>query len=101
MQGGRDLLIHTGMRTISVKVAGAKGKKPYNVDLRISMKILFHYSCVLLSISPMILKAFPNTFPTKMKPSKCKAKRKSGVKKQKKREGEKAKDESRTATVSL
>lgn len=49
----------------------------------------------------MILKAFPNTFPTKMKPSNCKAKRKSGVKKQKKREGEKAKDESRTATVSL
>ena len=49
----------------------------------------------------MILKAFPNTFPTKMKPSKCKAKRNSGVKKQKKREGEQAKDESRTATVSI
>ena len=53
----------------SVKDTREKGKKKKtcNIDLKISMKILFHYPPPpFLSSNPKILKAFLKTFPTKL-----------------------------------
>ena len=74
----------------SVKDTEEKGKKPCNIDLKISMKILFHYTHLpFLSSNPKI-KAFlaTLTFPTKMKPTNCPAR-------EKKKEARKAKKEGR------
>ena len=51
----------------SVKDTGEKGKKKTcNIDLKISMKIMFHYTHLLfLSPNPKIIKAFLKTFPSK------------------------------------
>ena len=71
----------------SVKDTGAKGKKPCNMDLKISMKILFHCPPTFLSPNPKILKAFLKTFPTKMKPTKCPAKKNEIEARKAKKEG--------------
>ena len=44
--GWRDLLNHTKLSTIQSRTPGEKGKKPCNIDLKISMKILFHWNLV-------------------------------------------------------
>ena len=56
------------------------------------MKICSTIHLLSLSSNPKILKAFLQTFPTKMKPTKCPAKeKKMRQEKRKKRGGEKAK----------
>ena len=60
-----------------VKENREKGNKPFNIDLKISTKILFQSTGLpFLSSEPKILKAFPKTFPTKMKPTKSPTKEK-------------------------
>ena len=60
-------------------------KQPCNIELKISMKMLFHYTHLPFLLSnPKILKDFLKTFPTKMKP-KCPAKEKKGGNKREKR----------------
>ena len=66
----------------SVKDTGEKGKKPWNIDPKISMKIFLHPP--FLSSNPKILKAFLKTFPTKMKPTKCPAREKKAARRAKK-----------------
>ena len=58
--------------------AGEKDKKPRNIqiDPKISVKILFHLHLPFFWSIPKILKALPNTFPTKTKPTKCPARKK-------------------------
>ena len=86
----------------SVKDTGERGKKPCNIDLKISMKILFHCHLPFLSPNPKILKAFPKTLPTKMKPTKCPAReKKMRQEKQKKKGGEKAKSKSQDCCVTF
>ena len=77
----------------SIKDTGEKGKKTYNIDLKIAMskKILFHYPPTFPFISlSKILKVFLKTLPTKMKPTQCPG-RKIEARKGKKEGGEKAK----------
>ena len=65
------------MNVIQSRKTEKKGNKPCNIDLKISTKILFQSTDLpFLSSEPKILKAFPNTFPTKMKPTKSPAKEK-------------------------
>ena len=70
------------MSTIQSRTPEKEAKKPRDIDLKISMKILFHcsptfpFSFPILSPNPKILKAFLNTLPTKMKPTKCPAREK-------------------------
>ena len=53
----------------SVKNTGENAKKPCNIDLKISMKILLYYTHLpFLSSNPKILKGLSKTFHTKMKP---------------------------------
>ena len=60
-------------------------KQPCNIELKISMKMLFHYTHLPFLLSnPKILKDFLKMFPTKMKP-KCPAKEKKGGNKREKR----------------
>ena len=77
----------------SVKYTGERSKKPRDIDLKISMKILFHYPPTYLSPNPKILKAFLKTLPTKMTPTKCPAREKKNearkAKKEERRESEK------------
>ena len=81
------------MSTIQSRTPKKKAKKPCNIDLNISIKILFYYPPPpFLSSNPKILKAFLKTFPTKMKPTKCPAREKTSGRKAKKegrRESEK------------
>ena len=60
----------------SVKDTRDRGKKPCNIDLKISMKSCSTTHLPFLSSNSEILKAFLKTFPTKMKPTKCPAKKK-------------------------
>ena len=83
------------MSRIQLSTPEEKAKKPCSIDLRISMKILFHYppTFPFLSSNPKILKAFLKTFPTKVKPTKCPAReKKNEARKAKKEEREKAKN---------
>ena len=66
------------MSRIQLRTPEEKAKKPCSIDLKISMKILFHYppTFPFLSSNPKILKAFLKAFPTKMKPTKCPAREK-------------------------
>ena len=83
------------MSRIQSRTPEKKAEKPCSIDLKISMKILFHYppTFPFLSSNPKILKAFLKTFPTKMKPTKCPAReKKMRQEKRKKREREKAKN---------
>ena len=79
----------------SVKETREQGRKPCNIDPKISVKTLFHYYTLLpfLSSNPKIVKAFPKTLPTKMKPSKCPVREKEKARKAKegKKESEKKK----------
>ena len=70
----------------SAKEAGEKGKT--NVDPKIPMKILFHYT-----FHCKILRALPQTFPIEMKPTKWPSskRKRSRQEKRKKRGGEKTK----------
>ena len=62
-------------------------KQPCNIELKISMKMLFHYTHLPFLLSnPKILKGFLKTFPTKMKP-KCPAKEKKKEAIKEKKEG--------------
>ena len=71
----------------SVKDTGEKGKKRCNTDLKICMKIFFHYPPNFPFIyNPTILKAFLKTFPTKVKPTKCPAREKHDMKSKKRGE---------------
>ena len=60
-----------------------KGNKPCNVDPKISIVVLPIY------LNPEILKIYPKTFPTKMKPRKCLLNETRKVKKEGRRKGEK------------
>ena len=73
------------MSTIQSRRPEKEAKKPRDIDLKISMKILFHCPPTF----PKILKAFLKTLPTKMKPTKCPAR-------EKKNEARKVKKEERT-----
>ena len=66
-----------------VKDTGERGKKPRNIDLKISMKIFFHCPLPFLSPNPKILK----TLPTKMKTTKCPAREKKNEARKAKKEG--------------
>ena len=57
---------------ISVKQAGEQPKTPYKLDLKIPMKLLFNVlpTCTFFFSNRTILKVFPKSFPTKMKPCK-------------------------------
>ena len=71
------------MSTIQSRTPKKKAKKECNIDLKISMKILFHYPLTF---------PFLKTFPTKIKPTKCPASgKKMRQEKPKKRVGEKEK----------
>ena len=86
----------------SVKSPGEKGKKPCSIDLKISMKILFHVTHLpFLSSNPKILKAFLKTFATKMKPTKCPARGKKWGKKSEKRGEERKRKVKVKTSVSL
>ena len=63
------------MSTIQSKTPEKEAKKPCDIDLKISMKMLFHYIAHLpfLSPNPKILKVFLKTLPTKTKPTECPA----------------------------
>ena len=69
----------------SVQDSGEKGKKSCNIDLKTFMKIFTIGHQPFLSSNPEILKAFPKTFPTKMKSIKCPAKEKKKGRKSEKR----------------
>ena len=72
----------------SVKDTGEKGKKPCNIDLKISSY-------------PKIPIAFLKSFPTKMKPTNAQQEKKNEARKVKKRGGEKAKGKVKTAVLSV
>ena len=76
------------MSTIQSRGTRAKSKKLFNIDLKISMKILFHYPHN--SSNPKILKVFLKSFLTEMKPTKylVKEKKKEAINEKKKRGGE-------------
>jgi len=66
------------------------------------MEILSHYTLILPSKKNLGTPDFhTNTFPTKMKPSKCPTKEKGGEEKQKKGGGVKAKGKSQGGSVTL
>ena len=85
------------MSMIQSRTPEKKAKNPCNIDLKISMKILFHFSRHLpfLSSNSKILNAFLKTFSTKIKPTKCRAKEKNEARKAKK-EGRSEKAESKS-----
>ena len=87
----------------SVKDTGERSKKPCDIDLKISMKILFHYSLTFpFTPNPKMLKVFLKTLPTKTKPTECPARgKKMRQKKRKKRGGEKAKSISQDCCVTF
>ena len=96
------------MSTIQSRTPEKEAKKPRDIDLKISMKILFHcsptfpFSFPFLSPNPKILKAFLKTLPTKMKPTKCPAReKKMRQEKRKKKGGEKAKSKSQDCCVTF
>ena len=98
-----DLSNHSRISTIQSRTPEKKEKKPFNFDLKICMKILFHVTHLpFLSSNPKILKAFLKTFATKMKPTKCPAReKKMRHEKQKKRRGEKEKSTSKDCCVTF
>ena len=77
------------MSGIQSRTPEKKVEKPCSIDLKISMKILFHYppTYPFLSSNPKILKAFLKTFPTKMTPTKCPAREKQNEARKAKKEG--------------
>ena len=87
----------------SVKDTEERSKKPPYIDLKISMKILFHCPpSFFFSPNPKILKAFLKSIPTKMKPTKCPAReKKMRQEKRKKKGGEKAKSKSQDCCVTF
>ena len=90
----------------SVKETREQGRKPCNIDPKISVKTLICFTTLLpfLSSNPKIVKAFPKTLPTKMKPSKCPAREKKKARKAKeegKKESEKKKSRLLNVTFKL
>ena len=77
MHKGRDFFYQN--ECISVKQAGEQPKTPYKLDLKIPMKLLFDVlrTCTSFFSNPTILKVFPKSFPTKVKPCKERKKGKS------------------------
>ena len=87
----------------SVKETREQGRKPCNIDPKISVKTLICFTTLLpfLSSNPKIVKAFPKTLPTQMKPSKCPAREKKRQEKRKKRERKKVKRKSQDCFVTF
>ena len=77
----------------SVKETGEKGKNHVTLTRKFPQKSCFTTHLPFLSPNPKILKAFPKTFPTKMKLTKCPAKAKNEARKaeEEERRGEKRK----------
>ena len=69
-----------------------KAKKHVTLTRKFPRKSCFTTHLPFLSSNPKILKAFPKTFPTKMKPTKYPAKAKKWGKKSERREGRKWKE---------
>ena len=83
------------MSTIQSRTPEKKAKETSNVDPKISMKILFHYPPTFPFIyNPKIVKVFPKTFPTKMKPTKCPVREKKNVARKAKKEGRRESEKS-------
>ena len=57
------------MTTIQSRKPEKEAKKPCDIDLKISMKILFHCSPTFPLPNPKILKVFLKTLPTKTEPT--------------------------------
>ena len=78
----------------SVKETGEKAKNHVTLTRKFPQKSCFTTHLPFLSPNPKILKAFPKTFPTKMKLTKCPAKAKNEARKAKEEErrGEKRKE---------
>ena len=97
----RDLWNHTRMSTIQSRTP----EKEANNHVTLTWKSPWKSCCIahlpFLSPNPKILKAFPKTIPTKMKPTKFPAReKKMRQEKRKKRGEEKAKSKSQDCCVS-
>ena len=98
----RDLSNHTRISTIQSKTPKKKAKNHVTLTWKFPWKSCFTTNPPFLSSNPKIIKAFLQTFPTKMTPTKCPAReKKMRQEKQKKRGGEKAKSKSQDCCVTF
>ena len=96
----RDLSNHTRISTIQSKTPKKKAKNHVKLTWKFPWKSCFTTNPPFLSSNPKIIKAFLQTFPTKMTPTKCPAReKKMRQEKQKKRGGEKTKSKSQDCCV--
>ena len=93
----RDLSNHTRMSTIQSMTPEKKAKNHVTLPWKFPWKSCSTTHQPFLSSNPKILRAFPKTFPTKMKPTKCTAREKLRQEKHKKREERKRKVKGKTA----
>ena len=73
----KDLSNHTKMSTIQSRRPEKKAKNHITLTQKFPWKSCFTTHLPFLSSNTKILKAFPKTFPTKMKPTKCPAREKN------------------------
>ena len=73
----RDLSNHTRMSTIQSRTPEKKAKNHVTLTWKFPWKSCSTTHLPFLSSNPKILKAFPQFFPTNMKPTKCPAKEKN------------------------
>ena len=88
----RDLSNHTRMSTIQSRTPEKTAKNHARLTCKSPWKSCSIAHLPFLSLNPKILKAFLKTLPTKMKPTKCSARKKmrqERAKKEGKRESEK------------
>ena len=99
----RDLPNHTRMSTIQSRTLEKKAKNCVTLTRKLPRKCCSTPPLPFLSANPKILKAFLKTFPTKMKPTKCPAKKKQkwGKKSEKRGEERKWKVKLKTAEILL
>ena len=90
----RDLSNHMRMSTIQSRTPEKKAKNHVRLTWKSAWKSCSIAHLPFLSPNPKILKAFPKTLPTKMKPTKCPAR-------EKKNEARKAKKEGRRESENL
>ena len=94
----RDLSNHTKVSTNQPRRPEKKVKNHVTLTRKFPWKSCFTTHLLFFSSNPKILKAFPKTFPTKMKPTKCPARgKKSGKKNERRGEKKKRKEKVKTA----
>ena len=99
----RDLSNHTRMSTIQSRTLEKQAKNHVTLTGKSPWKSCSITHLPFLSTNPKILKAFLKTLPTKIKPTKCPARKKTKIRqeKPKKKRGEKAESKSQDCCVTF